>query len=524
MNGYIVGSMISANSIVGEQIQANTIKATNLEIDVQKKIESATDEETVKTLIKADLDGFEVNVSNTYETKADSASKFDDVNNSISTLTGRISSAESKITDNAITNVVKQNFYTKEETENQITSKGYQTSSQVQQTVNNLEIKFGESGGYNLIRNGGFENGITHWSYNNGASANVNQPWQNYDGVSAFITSPVKFAGIFQGFVTKVGRTYSYSAYVQGEASTHIVGIENIHTRTVYATPNQWHYISGTFVATSTWTTFICYNNVDSEGKIFIDNVCVCEGSVPHKYSPHPNELYEGITKIDKDGITVTHSNSDLKTQYTNDGMLISNSSGGRVLQVNREGVHAEGGKFIVTDSNNGYTRLWGRDIEINGQRALVGTGADPDGLVAHTLYVNYTYDFVNGVRIMGPAHVHGPLYHDNHPVTTNRGVSKNTSGYCVQEPGIWTQWGKVNLLIYDGWAEARVTFPTLFANVCTHVSVNLHKVDGGAELVPHYIVHATDISNYGFIIRMKNIDGRNFGSSADLTFFAVGY
>ena len=75
MDGYIVGSMISANSIVGEQIQANSIKAANLEVDVQKKITSATDEETVKTLIKADLDGFQVNISNTYETKADAISK-----------------------------------------------------------------------------------------------------------------------------------------------------------------------------------------------------------------------------------------------------------------------------------------------------------------------------------------------------------------------------------------------------------------------------------------------------------------
>ena len=92
MDGYIVGSMISANSIVGEQIQANSIKAANLEVDVQKKITSATDEETVKTLIKADLDGFQVNVSNTYETKADSMSKIEGVNGSISALVGRVSS------------------------------------------------------------------------------------------------------------------------------------------------------------------------------------------------------------------------------------------------------------------------------------------------------------------------------------------------------------------------------------------------------------------------------------------------
>ena len=128
MDGYIVGSMISANSIVGEQIQANSIKAANLEVDVQKKITSATDEETVKTLIKADLDGFQVNVSNTYETKADSMSKIEGVNGSISALVDRVSSAESKITDEAITNTVKQTLYTKTETDNKISSKGYQTS------------------------------------------------------------------------------------------------------------------------------------------------------------------------------------------------------------------------------------------------------------------------------------------------------------------------------------------------------------------------------------------------------------
>ena len=193
-------------------------------------------------------------------------------------------------------------------------------------------------------------------------------------------------------------------------------------------------------------------------------------------------------------------------------------------LQVNHTGVHAEGGKFTVTDSNNGYTRLWGRDIEINGQRALVGTDANPNGLTANTLYVNYNGDFINGTNITGPTHLNGPCYNDGFQMVTNHGIAKNTTGYNAENPGIITQWGKIYVNIYSGVATAQVTFPVAFTNVCTHVSVNLHKVDGGTELVPHYIVHATDISNYGFIIRMKNIDGRNFGSSADLTFFAVGY
>jgi hypothetical protein len=195
MDGYIVGSMISANSIVGEQIQANSIKAANLEIDVQKKITSATDEETVRTLINAGLDGFQVNISNTYETKADAISKINGVNNSISTLVGRVNSAESKITDTAITNTVKKNFYTKEETNNQITSKGYQTSSQVQQTVDNLQIKFTESGGYNLLKNGKATLNTNFWASNGGGIArNTDSVYKTCfktslpSGITCFIT------------------------------------------------------------------------------------------------------------------------------------------------------------------------------------------------------------------------------------------------------------------------------------------------------------------------------------------------
>ena len=86
-----------------------------------------------------------------------------DNDESINDLTIRMTSAEQKITEDAITNTVKKNFYTKTETEGAITSKGYQTSSQVQQTVDALQLKFTESGGYNSIRNSAFENGTTYW-------------------------------------------------------------------------------------------------------------------------------------------------------------------------------------------------------------------------------------------------------------------------------------------------------------------------------------------------------------------------
>ena len=80
-----------------------------------------------------------------------------------------MSTAESKITETAITNVVSKGFYSK----NDIDSKGYQTSSQVQQTVNGLQVKVQESGGYNLIYNGNFKKDLNNLLFNSNNSDKV---------------------------------------------------------------------------------------------------------------------------------------------------------------------------------------------------------------------------------------------------------------------------------------------------------------------------------------------------------------
>ena len=109
-------------------------------------------------------DSITQSVSSTYETKTNVTNKINGVNSSISSLQTRMNTAESKITDTAITNTVKKNFYTKTETENAITSKGYATQSQVQQTADNIQFKFTQTGGYNLIRNGNPKpNNYSHW-------------------------------------------------------------------------------------------------------------------------------------------------------------------------------------------------------------------------------------------------------------------------------------------------------------------------------------------------------------------------
>lgn len=385
MDGYIVGSMISANSIVGEQIQANSIKAANLEVDVQKKITSATDEETVKTLIKADLDGFQVNVSNTYETKEDSMSKIEGVNGSISALVGRVSSAESKITDEAITNTVKQSFYTKEETENAITTKGYTTQSELQQTANDFQFKFSQSGGYNFVRNGNAKNGQTHWHAYHLPECSWgirNDEWTGYEPAiqihapnSTTVTNAVY--QIVDGLID--GEIYTFSALVAGHRGTNRLVVTNSEGSAEIGWSDEavdclggtnisgWKRISSTFVASGNRCELRLYHyNGWGNSMGWFKQIQINRGSIPLPYSPHPSEIYDGITTIDRDGINVSTSYG-AHTQFHSGGMSSYNNSNQRTLGIENGGIsfHAWNNNALaayITQSS-----LWGGNQSANG-------------------------------------------------------------------------------------------------------------------------------------------------------------
>ena len=332
--------------------------------DVYKKAEVYTKSETDSKITIA-KDEINLGVSNTYETKTNVTTKINGVNNSISSLTTRMTNAESKITDTAITNVVKQNFYTKEETNNQITSKGYQTASQVQQTVDQLQIKFTESGGYNLLRNGGFENGIAFWLKNNNPDITENQVWQNYHGKSIFISATAYGSGIYQHFSTVPGKIYSYSFYAQAEYGTWFAGVEHRHTQDIAVSPNDWRRYTGTFTATSNSHAFICYAYGNGRN-VFLDNVIICEGSIPSAYTPHPSEIYDGITTIDKDGINVATSYG-AHTQFHAGGMSSYNNSNQRTLGIENGGISFHSWNNNALAAYVTQSSLWGGDQSASG-------------------------------------------------------------------------------------------------------------------------------------------------------------
>ena len=142
-----------------------------------------------------------------------------------------MSDVESKITKNAITNLVRESFYTKDE----INSKGYQTESQVQQTVNAFELKFTQTGGYNIVENStGYGNNKNGWGNTSNGTEKI------YTGLDTGVkiletgyyfrlqrdgeTSTSANAGVSRRFKLKHNTTYTVSAKIT--SSTNAAGIK----------------------------------------------------------------------------------------------------------------------------------------------------------------------------------------------------------------------------------------------------------------------------------------------------------
>lgn len=326
-------------------------------------------------------DEINLGVSQTYETKTNAASSINGVNSSISSLTTRISSAESKITDTAITNTVKKNFYTKEETNNQITSKGYQTASQVQQTVNDLQIKFSQSGGYNLIRNSTGYNGTNLWTgtatLGTSTNSTIGSACDKYMYLDNGTTTSERFA--YSGrFKLKPSTTYtltgwfhnftkcpSFDVYVLSSTSVDSsdTGLSHTHVHHLIQEQNTngaWKKYTTSFTTPSGCKSGIVridnngYNpNGSNSNRIHWSALILTEGTLEVPWSPHPDEVYDGLTSIDKEGITVTASNVRSKTKMSADGFqLIRTTDNKKMFYVNQDGSLEMSGNFTQHDSN----------------------------------------------------------------------------------------------------------------------------------------------------------------------------
>lgn len=318
----------------------------------------------------------------------DVQSQIDTANTNVSNLTTRVSNAESKLTKDSLTTTIGSHYTTSNDVNGIVTSKGYQTQSQVQQTVNGLEVKVKQSGGYNNLFNSGFKKGTSYWSEQLYGTA-TNKSISTWDDSNQYIlpntkalviraTNPTDRYGVHQNVKVKEGATYSISALSAGHRNTkQLITIrkasDGSHIANIEANPigagkniNNWRKMEGTFTIPSGCTEItVCLYMVgtgnNSDAYVWYTNVLLSEGKLVNEWSPHPSEIYDGVTTIDKDGVTVTASNVKSKTNMCANGFKITKTDTNEdVFKVNSDGTLYMKGQITVTGGSVPTSNLSG--------------------------------------------------------------------------------------------------------------------------------------------------------------------
>lgn len=443
------------------------------------------------------------------------------INSKTTTLNGkivnaetRLNSVEAKITDTSIINTVRREFYSKGETDNMYSSK-----TEVTQLSNSLEWKISTLGAGNLIKNSSFNGGFDCWEKFRNPTLSTNTEFLK-DSYGKMISIEGD-GGIYQRFPTIVGEKYTVSFYAEANQLKPLattIGIEGINLITLKFEPG-WKRWSFTFTATSKEHTFIAY--LGQYGKFYLGRVMVTQGSILQEYREGLG-IYSNIAKFDTNGFTVESSSTNTRTITDSAGFRVQDKrTGENLLEANTKGVSARGGRFYVDGPNGNYTLMWGRDIVINGQRAIVGTHSHPEAsLKANKMYLNYNNDFKNGVEIAGD------LTNNTFPIPSLIGAIKGENGFRKLSDGFMIVWGKAVMHIKEGKViEGTIPFHTAFPNACFLFNAKLAKVDGNDYWAGNYTLNSYPLDKFGGRVYGLNMQKyiSTQGAWADVYYFAIG-
>lgn len=247
------------------------------------------------------------------------------LNDKLWETTNKLNHVEQQITPTAIINTVSSSYYKKGEVDNV-----FSTKSQVEQLDNRINYRFSNTGYSNLIFNGNFANGTVHWK-NWGNCSLVAENGQLL--VRAKQSSEkANMGAVSSTFVLEKGKKYSLS--FQGASCWNIpwlnyiylLGEDGVNYRldlNFNINSADLVYRTATFTAPATkWVRLLIgiegYLQTDVSGFKLVD-VCLVEGDIPRRFIPNANEISEGSTSIDSNGVIVRHSN-DSYTSMTHGG------------------------------------------------------------------------------------------------------------------------------------------------------------------------------------------------------------
>lgn len=251
-------------------------------------------------------------------------------------------------------------------------SKNYSTTTQVGQLYDGLEVKIKESGGYNLLYNGDFRDGFAYW-INNGFS--INTASGSPSGITIWATGAIGVTKNITQYITTnldaniTSYTLSCWMYTSSSGSDGTTNpFRKLYAIITYTDDTTSSYNEGTtkydtwekvsVILTKTSGKRIksiavqCYCR-DTTKQVNYSQVMIEKGKMANEFSPNPNEIYDGVTRIAKDGIKVSASNINGYTKMSADGFYV-NANGVDVLSATSTGLTVKGS--IVGSSITGST------------------------------------------------------------------------------------------------------------------------------------------------------------------------
>ena len=395
------------------------------------------------------------------------------------------------------------------------------TQSQVEQTSKDITYKFEQGGAENIVLNSNWEGGMSSWNYHYTPTIRFENGHLNPSYGKMIRIQGDYNHGLWQKIKTIPGEVYTVSFYAESHElipTTTKIGIEEHHMVDIHGTPAFQRHVF-TFTATLSEHTLVVYSGQDG-ADFYVGRVMVTQGEVIQGYRQNSSEIYSNNVKFDINGMEIDSENANTKNRIDHDGFaIIDKTTLDFLLKATSESIIARGGKFVVEDKENGNTVLWGRDIVINGQRALVGTGANAqDGLISNKLYLNYLNDFISGVEIGGT------LTNDGRNVLSLVNQNSYKEGYMKLSNGFLLQWGHVTGIgISSGVVDTTITYPVQFPSKCLVFIAVVDVVDNDNYLATQFsCVSRVTGSAGGWFYARNLLDTR--GGSMNINYIAIGY
>ena len=375
--GSLTADYMTAGILKGQWIDAKNLSVTDGNGKRTLDIDSFGNVNLDVTTLKIGSN----NIESIYQTKSDAQANNDAIYNTYASKT------ELSQTSNSILSTVSSTYQTKSDAQasNDAIYRTYATKSELSQESDNVRAIFTQAGAYNLIYNGDFKNGLNNWTL---SGPNLNYIGIEYgtvspnNNVSARIYGTIgQEASIKQSIdvATEEAITVSYWMYTASwgvDGSTGVDGTTNpyrnlqmIITYSDNSTAvfgisewqtniNTWEkFIFTAYPTKKTKSIEIGLYNRDTSRAIFYTDIMVEYGIQATRFTPNPNEIMDGIIRLDKNGITVLQGNnkSVLDSQalkfYENDvpyskieggALEFTDSIGGRVSRM---------GRYIFSDS-----------------------------------------------------------------------------------------------------------------------------------------------------------------------------